>query len=93
MFPRNRLYIHTEHGLKNRSGGLCQLNVENKQVAGYATPDTQPRCIVFLLDKYLRKLPNYAFEKDVFIFERSEDCQMFLVPPGMMLFRWDKIRF
>ena len=47
-------------------GGLGQLNVENKQVTGYATPDNQPRCIVFLLDKYFLKLPKYAFEKDVF---------------------------
>ena len=59
-------YVYTEHGSKNRSGGLGQLNVENKQVTGYATPDNQPRCIVFLLDKYFLKLPKYAFEKDVF---------------------------
>ena len=40
-------YIYTEHGSKNCSGGLGQLNVENKQVTGYATPESEPRCIFF----------------------------------------------
>ena len=65
--------IYTEHGSKNRSGGLCQLNVENKQVAGYATPDTQPRCIVFVLDKYLRKLAKYALRR---MFLSSTEAKM-----------------
>ena len=36
------------------------------KVAGYATPNNKPRCIVFLLDLYFSKLPKYAFVKDVF---------------------------
>ena len=30
-----------------------------------ATPENTRRCLVFLLDFYLHKLPQYAFEKDI----------------------------
>ena len=59
-------YIYTEHVSRNCSRELAQLNTANKEVAGYATPDNKPRCIVFLLDLYMSKLPKYAFDKDVF---------------------------
>ena len=59
-------YTYTEHGSKNRSGGLAQLNVSNKQVPCYANPGNEPRCVVFLLDKYFKKLPTYAFDNDIF---------------------------
>ena len=59
-------YVYTEHGSKNRSGGLAQLNVENKCVPCYPVPESGERCAVFLLDKYPNKLPSYAFEKNVF---------------------------
>ena len=58
-------YTYVEHGSKNRSGGLAQLRQENKCVPCYSIPDKAPRCLVFLLDLYLRKLPKYAFEHDV----------------------------
>ena len=60
-------YTYTKHGSKNRSGGLAQLHVENKQVPYYANPGNAPRCAVFLLDMYFQKLPTYAFEKDIFL--------------------------
>ena len=59
-------YTYIEHGSKTRSGGLAQLHIENKRVPCYANPENEPRCLVFLLDLYLAKLPRYAFEKDVF---------------------------
>ena len=58
-------YTYTEHGSKNRSGGLAQLNVSNKQVPCYANPGNEPLCVVFLLDNF-KKLPTYAFDNDIF---------------------------
>ena len=59
-------YVYTEHGSKNRSGGLAQLNLENKEVVVYAVPGNVPRCLVFLLDLYLSKLPSEAVQLDYF---------------------------
>ena len=41
--------MYTEHGSKNRSGGLAQLKVENKSVLCYAVPDKVPQCLIFCL--------------------------------------------
>ena len=46
-------FTYVEHGSKNRSGGVAQLHVENKCVPCYATPQSSPECLVFLLDLYL----------------------------------------
>ncbi len=54
-----------EHGSKNRSGGLAQLQIENKRVPCYAVPEMNPICLVFLLNKYFEKLPLFAFKNDV----------------------------
>ena len=58
-------YTYVEHGSKNRAGSFSQLRVENKCVPCYAVPESGPRCAVSLLDKYLNKLPQFAFDKDV----------------------------
>lgn len=58
-------YTYTEHGSKNRSGGLAQLRMENKCVPCYAVQEKGPQCLVYLLDRYLSKLPQYAFKEDV----------------------------
>ena len=58
-------YNYTEHGSKNRSGGLAQLHVENKSVPCYSLPDMVPQCLVFLLDLYLSKLPPFSFKDDI----------------------------
>ena len=59
-------YIYTENGSKNRSGGLWQLQVENKVVPIFANGDLGVRCHVRLLDEYISKLPPKAFEMDAF---------------------------
>ncbi len=59
-------YTYFEHGSKNRSGGLAELRVENKTVPCYSVPDQSPRCLVYLLDLYIGKLPLYATSNDVF---------------------------
>ena len=58
-------YTYTEHGSNNRSGGLKQLKMENKTVRQYESENTD-RCHVLLLDKYIRKLPAEAKQKDLF---------------------------
>ena len=52
-------YTYTEHGSKNRSGGLKQLRTQNKVVHQYESECVE-RCHVVILDKYLSKLPDDA---------------------------------
>uniref|UniRef100_A0A1X7V015 ZMYM2-like/QRICH1 C-terminal domain-containing protein n=1 Tax=Amphimedon queenslandica TaxID=400682 RepID=A0A1X7V015_AMPQE len=59
-------YLYVENGSKNRSGGIAQLQVQNKVVEIYAVPENEPRCLFYLLNLYLSKLPPYAFENNVF---------------------------
>ena len=54
-------YTYVEYGSKNRSGGLAQIRIENKTVICVAVPERRPMCLVYLLDLYLAKLPDYAF--------------------------------
>ena len=54
-------YVYVETGSKNRSGGLKELNVENKVVPVYASPAAGERCLVYLLDLYLQKLPPIKY--------------------------------
>lgn len=58
-------YTYTEHGSKNRPGGLQHLNVGNKQVPCYAVPESTSQFLVLSLDRYLTKLPSYAFENNI----------------------------
>ena len=44
----------------------ANLKVPNKVVPIYAVPAQKQRCLVYLLDVYLSKLPKYAFESDIF---------------------------
>ena len=57
---------YVENGSKNRSGGTAQLNLENKIVPIHAVPENCPRCLVFLLDLYFSKLPEFPAKDDVF---------------------------
>ena len=50
---------------KNHSGGLSDLRVPNKQVPCYSIPENRPKCLVYLLDLYFSKVPEYAFVKDI----------------------------
>ena len=55
-----------EHGSKNRPGGRHQLNLTNKVVVQYSHPELGSRCHVYLLRLYLSKLPEIAFQRDIF---------------------------
>ena len=44
----------TEHGLKNRNGGLYQLHIDNNNVTIFKNQEAGERCLVSLLDLYFR---------------------------------------
>ena len=56
---------YVEHGSKNYTGYASDLCLENKQVPCPAVPSLKSRCLAFLIDLYLSKLPLYAFQKDI----------------------------
>ena len=60
----NHRYIYTEHGSKNRNGGVCQLKLQNKVVPYIANVEAGDRCLVRILDFFFEKLPSHA--KDLF---------------------------
>ena len=49
------------------------MNVDNKVVPIYAGPAAGERCLVYLLDLHLSKLPSIAFEKDVLYWKPKND--------------------
>ena len=59
------MYTYVEYGSKNNSGGLKQLKVKNKTVPCPAVPANRPRCLVYLLDEYFKRLPSFAYEQDI----------------------------
>lgn len=77
-------FTYVEHGSKYRSGGFRQLRVENKVVPIYSVPDKVPECLVFLLDQYIAKLPQYAFEHDVLYCRPKSHVQRILKNRGMI---------
>ena len=56
--------MYVENGSKNCS--RTSTHITNKVVPMYAHPESHPRCLVYLLDTYLEKLPASAREKDIF---------------------------
>ena len=59
-------YKYVEHGSKNRSGGLKQLQLQNKEVHQYENPKAGNRCHVEILDRYYLKVPAKALDGDAF---------------------------
>jgi len=59
-------YVYMENASKNRSGGLAQMRVTNKIVPIYASPESGTRCHVYILNKYISKVPQDAVAKDNF---------------------------
>ena len=58
-------YIYNENMSKNRNGSFKQLHIKSKTVPAYACPDLGTRCPVYILDKYIGKLPPKAVVNDV----------------------------
>ena len=59
-------YVYIENVSKNRNGSFKQLHVKGKTVPVYKCPELGSKCPVYLLDKYISKLPPKAIENDVF---------------------------
>ena len=59
-------YVYKEYASKNRPGGVIQLKMNHKSVTIVANPAAGHHCHVFLLDKYISKLPLNAVKKDLF---------------------------
>ena len=59
-------YIYSEHGSKNHNGGFFQLDVEKKNVSIFRNEEAGKRCLVDLLDNYLKRLSPGAIEKELF---------------------------
>ena len=58
-------FTYIEHGSKSHAGHGCDLLLCNKEVPCPSVPEHNAKCLVFLLDLYLSKLPEYAFKEDV----------------------------
>ena len=59
-------YVYHENVSKNHNGSFKKIHVKKKVVPIYACPEVGERCPVNILDKYISKLPPYAFENDTF---------------------------
>ena len=59
-------YLYLEHSSKNRPGGVDRVKLDHKSVRIVANSSVGERCPVFILDKYISKLPNPAIEKELF---------------------------
>jgi hypothetical protein len=59
-------YEYTEHGSKNRSGGIKQIRMKNKCVTQYEDAGAGDRCHVTILDRYFLKVPKSAKDKEDF---------------------------
>ena len=62
-------YVYSEHGSKNHNGGFFQLDVENKNVSIFKNEEAGERCLVILLDMYLKRSPPGAILKDLFYYK------------------------
>lgn len=60
-------YVYYENTSKNRNGTFKQLRVKSKVVPLHPCPEAGERCPVFILDRYISKLPAEAKEKDHFL--------------------------
>ena len=59
-------YTYYEIVSKTNSGSFKKIHVKGKTVPIYVCPDLGERCPEYILDKYLSKLPQKAFECDLF---------------------------
>ena len=69
-------YVYREKSSKNRPGGINQTRLDHKCVTIVANPNAGDHCHVFILDKYIQKLPKDAVEKDLFY------CKPLLATPN-----------
>ena len=71
---------YTEHGSKNWSGGIDQLQMENKSVRCIAVPENRLICWVYLLNA---SFPVLLMSLTFYIVEQSQIAQQTKVLHGM----------
>ena len=59
-------YVYFENVSKNNSGSFRKLHLKSKVVPVYSVPQAGERCPVYILDKYISRLPQDAISKDLF---------------------------
>ena len=88
-------YVYYENVSKNMNGSFKQIHLKRKVVPVYACPEVGERCPVYILDKYIGKLPSSAVAKDLLIF-MSVHCRKYLLTlllHGIQLYLWGEILF
>ena len=84
-------YVYSENASKNRPGGITQTRLCHKSVTIVANPLAGTHCHVFLLDRYINKLPKGAIEKDLFFTANHYQLpQMMKIARGNMLCQLEK---
>lgn len=78
-------YVYTESSSKNKQGGLKQLRMEHKAVTVVANKDVGERCPMYILDKYIKKLPQKAKDWIYFTAGLVLHFQLMKVTHGMCL--------
>ena len=58
-------FTYVEHGSKNYNARAKDLRYENKEVPCPALPENRPKCLVYILNLYMAKLPMFAFQNDI----------------------------
>ena len=66
-------YNYIENGSKNITG--VSTKIANKVVPVYSSPEAHPRCLVYLLDLYLSKLPPKAIQLDLFYLRPKKSAE------------------
>lgn len=59
-------YTYTENGSKNHPGWFGAIRASNKVVTIYANSDSEPRCLVYLLDFYFNQFLKPPMSMDYF---------------------------
>ena len=62
------MYTYKEHTSKTKNGSFRKLHIQNKVVPIYECKEAGQQCPVYILDKYISKLPSEAVSNDIFFF-------------------------
>ena len=66
MSEKIEILEYTEHGSKNRPESMHQVHLNNKVVIHYAKSVLGEKCLVYIMKKYMSKLPDKATEREYF---------------------------
>ena len=83
-------YVYTENVSKTNNGTFKKLHVSNKVVPVFSCPQVGERCAIYLLDLYLSKLPNEAFEQDVFYVRPLQNIPPDPANHGTPPYQWER---